>query len=725
MKKKQYKILTLILAIILCCFFSTIAYSAVYSTMNITGIAYARVVKDVRITDFKINSSSDVTSSYEEFSVNTISSKFNLVDSSSFITFDVEVTNYGASDVGILQLIGDVPTGLSYEIINYNLKDKICDDNGKCNQMAVKTFQIKFTGTPGEYEITQELDFRTYHKVTYTGITNNNYPTEVIDGGNLNITFTENLKRISVLSTGTEINYYPYISNGDVISIDTISGNIEIKKLEPVAKLVSGEINESGGEVCIGNECFYIIGNDGSKVTMLAKHNLYVGSEFDWAAESLTNYGSSATGIQNSTMLGYDEASSTFKGVTAFSNSGTAYSGSIVEGYVNSYMDYLNSLGGEVTNARLITYDELIENGCDDIIMSCSDGLSFLTTSTYWTMSAVDSEYVWIVDTIGYFGYTGYGSNNSAGVRPVIEIALSDISYTPPVMRMLSGDYDTVGSEAVIGDEHFYVISSDDTTVTMLAKYNLHVGNTYDAENGVVPLNNPTGIQDSKTLGFFDGYTVSNPIIGNAVFSNNYYWSSTISSYPAYVYSSNSDLYSYIEEYKSYLGTIGVSPKETRLITYEELQSLGCNRNAGTCSGAPSWVYSTTYWSGSAIDSNNILRVGTDSHFDANYASYALINGVRPVITVNKKDFKNIKKVSVGGGTPYRYYDGMTWGEWADSKYNTTGYVRNTVKGVNGLTIWNNYLAYNDDASVVSVDDVIDNTIEYGIFYDESIVVSE
>ena len=723
MKKKQYKILTLILAIILCCFFSTIAYSAVYSTMNITGIAYARVVKDVRITDFKINSSSDVTSSYEEFSVNTISSKFNLVDSSSFITFDVEVTNYGASDVGILQLIGDVPTGLSYEIINYNLKDKICDDNGKCNQMAVKTFQIKFTGTPGEYEITQELDFRTYHKVTYTGITNNNYPTKVIDGGNLNITFTENLKRISVLSTGTEINYYPYISNGDVISIDTISGNIEIKKLEPVAKLVSGEINESGGEVCIGNECFYIIGNDGSKVTMLAKHNLYVGSEFDWAAESLTNYGSSATGIQSPTMLGYDEASSTFKGVTAFSNSGTAYSGSIVEGYVNSYMDYLNSLGGEVTNARLITYDELIENGCDDIIMSCSDGLSFLTTSTYWTMSAVDSEYVWIVDTIGYFGYTGYGSNNSAGVRPVIEIALSDISYTPPVMRMLSGDYDTVGSEAVIGDEHFYVISSDDTTVTMLAKYNLHVGNTYDAENGVVPLNNPTGIQELTAKGWFYNYSVSNPIIGVKPFASTNYWSN-ISSYPSYVYNQNSYLYGYVNNYKGYLEGLGVTIKEGRLITLEELISLGCVPSSNSCGGAPNWVYSSTYWSGSAETNNKVWYVASNSNSYATTYSNN-IYGVRPVIIVNKKDFKNIKKVSVGGGTPYRYYDGMTWGEWVDSKYNTTGYVRNTVKGVNGLTIWNNYLAYNDDASVVSVDDVIDNTIEYGIFYDESIVVSE
>ena len=195
MKRKNNKKLKFfsLLFIVLFVFISqTIVYSAMYSTMTITGKAYARMQKDVRVTDFKLSSSSsNSTSSYEEFGVNTIASKFNLLDNSSSIVFDVEVTNYGSSDVGILQLIGTVPTGLSYEIINYNLKDKICDDTGKCNQMAVKTFQIKFTGTPGEYEVNLELDFRTYHKVTYTDITNNSYPIEVIDGGNLNITFNK------------------------------------------------------------------------------------------------------------------------------------------------------------------------------------------------------------------------------------------------------------------------------------------------------------------------------------------------------------------------------------------------------------------------------------------------------------------------------------------------------------------------------------------------------
>ena len=93
-------------------------------------MAYARPVKDVRITDFKISDSSfSATTSYEEFSSNTISSKFNLIEPASSMIFDVEVTNYGSSDVGILNLIGTFPEGLSYEIINYNLEDKICDDS--------------------------------------------------------------------------------------------------------------------------------------------------------------------------------------------------------------------------------------------------------------------------------------------------------------------------------------------------------------------------------------------------------------------------------------------------------------------------------------------------------------------------------------------------------------------------------------------------------------------
>ena len=436
MKKnnKKLKLFSLFLLIIFCLYFQTVAYSAINSTMTINGDAYARVDADVRITNFKLSSSSsNSTSSYEEFSVNTIASKFNLLDSSSSIVFDVEVTNYGSSDVGILQLVGTVPTGLSYEIINYNLKDKICDDTGKCNQMAVKTFQIKFMGTPGEYEVNLKLDFRIYHKVSYIEIENNDYPTEVIDGGNLNITFTENLKRVSVLSNGVEVNYYDQISNGQTITIENISNDIEIKKKELVAKLVSGEIDEVGSEVCIGEECFYVIYSDETTVTMLAKYNLYVGGEYN---SSWTAYGNEATGKQDSTMLGYVSGQSIRNGTTAFSSptlkgsNYSDYSGSIVEGYVNNYKTILEEdYGVDVVEARLITKDELTsdEIGCSDTNYTCKrSAYPWIYSTSYWSGSAFNASNVWIVFSNGDFYDIDYSNGRSFGVRPVIIISKSN-----------------------------------------------------------------------------------------------------------------------------------------------------------------------------------------------------------------------------------------------------------------------------------------------------------
>ena len=700
MKKnnKKLKLFSLIFLILFCLYFQTVAYSAINSTMTIKGDAYARVDADVRITNFKLSSSSsNSTSSYEEFSVNTIASKFNLLDSSSSIVFDVEVTNYGSSDVGILQLVGTVPTGLSYEIINYNLKDKICDDTGKCNQMAVKTFQIKFTGTPGEYEITQELDFRTYHKVTYTDVTNNNYPTEVIDGGNLSITFTENLKKVTILSDGTEIGHYDQINSGQTITIENISNDIEIKKKEPVAKLVSGKINEVGSEVCIKDECFYIISNDGSKVTMLAKYNLHVGyvatpvvsdvnyNVDDYKVNPLVMTSNNAymmpliaapddpavpdgkqtietipienpSGIQDASAKGITGDSSSYIGVDKFSEKsywtyyvdgsgkvlyekyGTTYPAYVYDtnsnlySYIENYKIFLQNYGIAISDARLISHEELLALGCSQ--SSCMSAPSWVYSTSYWTGSAYNIMYVKYIESGGDYLEETFDINGYYGVRPVIEMSVDDI-YVPPVAKVISGDLDTVGSEICIKDECFYVISSDDTSVTMLAKYNLYVGGEYNT-SWTAYGDEASGKQDSTMLGLVSGQNIRK---GTTPFASTKYWSSTVSSYPAYVYDSNSILYDYIENYKTYLSTLGVTPSEARLITKEELETLGCSSSSYSCNSAPSWVYATSYWSGSAYDDNDVWSVLSNGVFGGSIYSSGYATGVRPVITISKSLF--------------------------------------------------------------------------------------
>ena len=197
-----------------------------------------------------------------------------------------------------------------------------------------------------------------------------------------------------------------------------------------------------------------------------------------------------------------------------------------------------------------------------------------------------------------------------------------------------NGVYDPykIGNEKCFGSECFYIISSTEETVTMLAKYNLYVGGEYNS-SWTAYGEEATGKQNSNMLGYVRGQSIRK---GTTKFSNTNYWSSTVSSYPAYVYDSNSTLYSYVENYKTYLSTLGVTPIEARLITYEELESLGCSGSDNSCSEAPEWVYATTYWSGSAYTSSYVWLVYSDGSFVNSYYGIGNSRGVRPVITISK-----------------------------------------------------------------------------------------
>ena len=200
------------------------------------------------------------------------------------------------------------------------------------------------------------------------------------------------------------------------------------------------------------------------------------------------------------------------------------------------------------------------------------------------------------------------------------------------LINVISGDGTQKSDEVCIGEECFYVMYSDDTTVTMLAKYNLYVGGEYNG-SWTAYGDEATGKQDSTMLGYVSSQSIRK---GTTKFSNTNYWSSTVSSYPAYVYDSNSTLYSYVENYKTYLSTLGVTPSEARLITYEELTALGCSGSGRSCTSAPSWVYATSYLSGSAHNDNSVWGVISNGSFG--YGDYGRddVGGVRPVITISR-----------------------------------------------------------------------------------------
>ena len=208
-----------------------------------------------------------------------------------------------------------------------------------------------------------------------------------------------------------------------------------------------------------------------------------------------------------------------------------------------------------------------------------------------------------------------------------------------PVFEIVSGTGSNIGDEICLDTECFYVISSSDTEITMLAKYSLLVGNRYDAISGVIPLENATGIQNESVIGWFSDFGKNNPMIGTIHFSDTNYWNSFENEYPLYIYNENSRLYSYVENYKKYLEKYKVTINQARLIKKEELDSLGCDILNKTCLHAPKWVYLDTYWTGTASSNEEIFIVSiyntyTDDIFNSDF------RGLRPVIVVSKSYFE-------------------------------------------------------------------------------------
>ena len=241
LRNKNYK--KLVFVFVLFVIYSlSIGYSAFSSELSISNIAAdIRIVSDVRVTSMVFSSSTNgAITSYENYDVNSVISNVTLPNSNSTITYKVGVTNFGNQEMGIFFITG-LPSNLTYEITDYNLHDKICDSTGSCSLGAIKNFYITIKYVDGgfnssniNYDLKLDFDFRKMHQVTYTGITNNNYPTSVIDGGNLTFTVTTNIppKIIAFYSNNDRVDYDSYSFTNNVFTYNNVTSDINLKYQE-------------------------------------------------------------------------------------------------------------------------------------------------------------------------------------------------------------------------------------------------------------------------------------------------------------------------------------------------------------------------------------------------------------------------------------------------------------------------------------------------------------
>ncbi|MGN1311445.1 MAG: hypothetical protein ACI4U4_00350 [Bacilli bacterium] len=225
---KPHIVIPLIVLFVLTTF--SVAYSAFSDTLFIYDIgANVRIKSDVRITGMNLDSvSNGAVSSYEEYNVKSITSNVSLPNSNSTVTYLIEVTNFGNAEVGIFDISG-LPSNLEYQLSNYNLKDKICDTDNNCTLGIKKVFSLtigykSYTASDTNYNLNLSFEFRQFHSVSYFGIDNaSNYPSEVMDGDTLNVTFVDQIPDYIEIPENIEFTY----QNG-VLKVENVTQDLTI-----------------------------------------------------------------------------------------------------------------------------------------------------------------------------------------------------------------------------------------------------------------------------------------------------------------------------------------------------------------------------------------------------------------------------------------------------------------------------------------------------------------
>ena len=612
MKKKNI-IYTFVLVLFL---LISIGYAALNSTLNINGKSnISKNTWDVHFDNIVVKDSSVEAIKLPTIENNTTVNFEVLLDKpGDFYEFTVDVVNNGTIDA-MIESITKTPnlTETQQKYLNYIIEYQ----NGE--QITTK-------------QLVEKDDFvRLKVRVEYkSDITASDLPSLA---ETLNLSFT--------------VNY----TQGDSFGTSVLNKGKSIK-------IINGSLNAIGSEVAIGDEHFYVIGIDDNRVALFAKYNLHVGNQMVLSSdfEDVLSFGpiENPTKKQSSTALGADMNNTTFVGTVKFSDESywlneetfemdskyekDEYSdffyvynkNSNIYNYVEDYKDYIESLGVDVAEARLITTEDLVKLGCDMYSNSCEDAPSWIYSSSYWTgmikrygVAALEKDN----PSFGDFTISFY-SDDCFGVRPVIIL-----NYEYDDLFDLGDKSYEVGTKFCFAKECFYVISDDAEKVTMLAEYNLYAGGERVDWDWVGYGDAATGLQDSTMLGWSLGVS---EIRGTIDFSSSSYWSTT-NNYPAYVYNSNSEIYRYIENYKIYLENLGADLAEARLIKAEELEALGCIKKS-ICPDDVRWLTKTSYWTGTAENENSIWtihRYSGGGFYNQGYSDKETF-GIRPVISILK-----------------------------------------------------------------------------------------
>jgi len=373
------------------------------------------------------------TVGYTEYNVNNIQAGITLPNQNSSVTFNVEITNIGNAEVGILE-ITNLPGNLDYELVgDYKLKDKICDEQGKCTLGIKKIVQIKIKykddyileeGSNKYFDIIANFNFQQFYTVAYKNI--------------------QNTKSCTLSDVDNNGKY----SVGDIITCN----------------------------IGYTPDKFYVIEEaefTSPRVQVLTEYNI-----------STTEYRQSANAEILDDLPGsyWSDSNGNLNPEYGDSYPAEVYEGNDkVKPIVEEYLNYLN-IKLLTATGKLITYEQLRNLGCSESTFSCKSAPSWVYSTSYMTGSAADPYFLWSVVSDGVFYYGDSDYNYVLGIRPVVTIPTNQINVNKNELPT-----ETIGGDTLIVD--FGEIAPNSITIKINDK---EIAN-YTYKNGIATIPDVNG----------------------------------------------------------------------------------------------------------------------------------------------------------------------------------------------------------------------------------------
>ena len=228
-------------AILIFVIFLSIGFSAFSNQLNVKDIsASVRVNADIRITSANLSEAyNEAYSTSLDYNKTNINGTAILPNEDSYIDYVVKITNLGKVEMGIKEITLN-NDNLDYELIDYNLGDKLClleEENLNCTLGIEKQIIVRLKWKNGSYDSSNtennfilDFNFQNYQKVYIEDTAAQNIsdcPSEVINTGDLTFRYTGVKFDIRIYMGSKRINDYTF-ENG-LVTIKNVTDPVYIK----------------------------------------------------------------------------------------------------------------------------------------------------------------------------------------------------------------------------------------------------------------------------------------------------------------------------------------------------------------------------------------------------------------------------------------------------------------------------------------------------------------